>query len=235
MSQPPTQLLVVEDDQSLGQTMKERLEKQGHRVTWCQSAEAAESTLQLNSFDLVVLDVGLPGISGFELGQRLKSKHPLTPFLFVTAQSGAEDRLKGYELGAEEFIPKPFHLKEFLLRVQHVLDNHRKPARFEYAELAFDFSSMVFLKNHQPLAQLGVKDLLVLRLLIEESPRVLSRDQVLNQVWGEDQFPSNRTVDNSMSRLRQALGEPYAQFIKSVRGLGYQWMIDSNKGESNGE
>ena len=230
-------LLLVEDDLSLGQTLKERLEKEGHAVIWCQSAEESIDQLNERSFDLVILDVGLPGKSGFELGQEIKTQFPLIPFLFVTAQSGAEDRLKGYELGAEEFIPKPFHLKEFLIRVRHVLQNHSKPARFEYQELQFDFSSMIFLKNHEPLTQLGIKDLLVLKLLIEESPRVLSRDQILNQIWGEDQFPSNRTVDNSISRLRQSLGEPYGSMIKSVRGLGYQWLIElqPSQGDRTGE
>ncbi|HEX4924864.1 MAG TPA: response regulator, partial [Bdellovibrionales bacterium] len=115
-------LLLVEDDPSLGATLQERLEKEGYSVAWAQSRAEAESAFARKPPDLVILDVGLPDGSGFDLAKLIKKKS-VVPFIFVTAMTTAEYRLEGFEIGAEEYIPKPFHLKELLLRVKHVLDN----------------------------------------------------------------------------------------------------------------
>src|SRR5689334_221910 len=112
-------LLLVEDDSSLGATLQERLEKEGYSVDWATTQNEAISFLKSRAPDLVILDVGLPDGSGFDLAKKIKSES-LVPFIFVTAMTNAEYRLEGYEIGAEEYIPKPFHLKELLIRVKHV-------------------------------------------------------------------------------------------------------------------
>lgn len=213
-----TSILLVEDDQSLGATLKERLSKEGYEVSWTGSKKETMSVAEKKNFDLYIFDVGLPDGSGFELARDL----PPRPFIFLTAQGDAESRLHGYELGAEEFIPKPFHLRELLLRVKHVLDNHADARRLEIGEVEADFESFTF-KRDGKLEQVATKDLLLLKLLVQNSPKVVSRDQALNLLWGEDKFPSTRTVDNAVLRLRTSLGEKVSNCLESVRGVGYRW------------
>lgn len=118
-------LLLVEDDRSLGETLQERLQKEGYEVFWTVSAIFAKKLVKDEKPHLILLDVRLPDGDGFTLAEELKETKDCPPFLFLTAQAGAPERLRGFELGAEEFIPKPFHLKELLLRVKHVLESHK--------------------------------------------------------------------------------------------------------------
>lgn len=216
-------LLLVEDDISLGQTLKERLEREKLQVIWARSEQESRSLFQSQDFDLVILDVGLPDGSGFELAQWIRERSTV-PFIFVTAQGSAEDRLKGYELGAEEYIPKPFHLKELLMRVAHVLENHRSSSLLKIEDVEIDFEAMTVQREGQKKVSLASKDFLILKFLINNAPKVLSRDEILNAVWGDESFPTNRTIDNAILRLRQLLGDRAGLWIRSVRSVGYQWM-----------
>jgi DNA-binding response OmpR family regulator len=217
-----TKILLVEDDQSLGATLKERLGKEGYAVSWTGSRKETMALAEKENFDLYIFDVGLPDGSGFELARDL----PTRPFIFLTAQGDAESRLHGYELGAEEFIPKPFHLRELLLRVKHVLTNHAAAAKLEIGDVKVDFESFTFTRGGKAEA-VASKDLLFLKLLVQNSPKVVSRDEALNELRGEDKFPSNRTVDNAVLRLRSALGEKVSACLESVRGVGYRWNPES--------
>lgn len=216
-------LLLVEDDMTLGETLKERLEKEGYGVHWAQTLEEAKSLFQKEKFDLLILDVGLPDGSGFDFARTVLQIRPV-PFLFMTAMNTAENRLEGYEMGAEEFIPKPFHLKELLLRIQHVLKTHTPLSKIVCGRLTIDFDSRAIVREDGNQEFFQTRDFELLRLLVNESPRVISRDEILNKVWGEDKFPSHRTVDNAIVRLRQMLGDEGGKFIRSARGVGYQWV-----------
>lgn len=213
-----TKILLVEDDQSLGATLKERLSKEGYEVSWAGSKKESLRLAENENFDLYIFDVGLPDGSGFELARVL----PTRPFIFMTAQGDAESRLHGYELGAEEFIPKPFHLRELLLRVKHVVTNHAAANKLEIGGVVVDFESFTFTRDGVNEA-VASKDLLFLKLLVRSSPKVVSRDEALNELRGEDKFPSNRTVDNAVLRLRAALGDQVSSCLESVRGVGYRW------------
>ncbi|MBC7384846.1 MAG: response regulator transcription factor [Cryobacterium sp.] len=216
-------LLLVEDDISLGATLKERLEKEGYSMLWSKTVAQAEKDFKSKPVDLVILDVGLPDGSGFELAETIR-RAGMTPFLFLTAQAGAPERLRGFELGAEEFIPKPFHLKEILMRVKHVLENHAVLRKVNYGKITIDFERMAVTRADGVVEALPVKDFQLLRYLVSVSPRVVSRDEILDSVWGEENFPSNRTVDNAIVRLRQVIEHDGHQWIQSVRGVGYQWV-----------
>lgn len=213
----PTQILLVEDDLSLGATLRDRLVKEGYGVELARTKREALGLAKDRTFDLYVFDIGLPDGTGFELAAEL----PPRPLIFLSAQGDAESRLRGYDLGAEEYIPKPFHLREVLMRIRHVMDNHMPQARLDLGPVRVDFDAFTLVKNGvtEPVA---AKDLSLLRLLVEQAPRAISRDEALNLLRGEDNFPSNRTVDNSILRLRAALG-PAAECIESVRGVGYRW------------
>lgn len=214
-------LLLLEDDTNLGETMRDRLEKEGYKVTLTRDVKSAKEECDKNDFNLLVVDVGLPDGSGFEFAKAVRRKKAV-PFIFVTAQSGAEDRLTGYEIGAEEFIPKPFHLREFLLRVKHVLDNHARHEPDAVGDLTIDWAGMT-ITSHGQTEAVTPRELKVLKILVERAPRVVSRDELLDGAWGKDEFPSNRTVDNIVVRLRQLLGKE-SKRIQSVRGIGYKWL-----------
>jgi DNA-binding response OmpR family regulator len=216
-------LLLVEDDHSLGSTLHERLQKEGYDVCWARTILEATQNLDQTSFDLIILDVGLPDGSGFDLAEKIKSSSRV-PFLFMTALSDAPYRLKGFELGAEEYIPKPFHLKELLLRVRHVLDNHAPAPKLECGRVTIDFNQRALIGSDLTPAFLSARDFSLLEFLINSAPKVLSRDEILDQVWGEEKFPSNRTVDNTIVRLRDLLKDEEGKLIRSVRGIGYQWL-----------
>ena len=218
-------ILLVEDDISLGETLTERLRKE-YEVCWGKSlAEAWALFTENKDFDICILDVGLPDGSGFELAAKIKQVSPVL-FLFLTAQADAESRLKGFELGAEEYIPKPFHLKELLIRVKHVLEAHAPAREFELKNCILNFTNMTVQKKSGPIEYPPVTDMKILQLLIEKSPRVLSRDEIMNEIWGVDKNPSHRTIDNIIVRLRHLLGEDGDLHIRSVRGVGYQWATE---------
>ena len=219
-------VLLVEDDRSLGTTLSERLVKEGHDVRWAETLEAGRAAAHAEAFDLAIVDVMLPDGSGFTLAPEIR-KRSLTPIMFMTALNSAESRLKGFELGADEYLPKPFHLKEFILRVRHVLTTQPSRRLLEAGEATVDLDAMTVDRPSHPRAHLQVRDARVLQMLIESAPRAVGRSEILDRVWGEHSFPTPRTVDNAIVRLRQALGDEEGTIIRSVRGIGYQWAASS--------
>lgn len=227
-------ILLVEDDLSLGETLKDRLSKE-YIVHWARNISEAWVYFQKNNdLDLAILDVGLPDGSGFDLARKMKNDSSIL-FLFLTAQADAESRLEGFEIGAEEFIPKPFHLKELLIRVKHVLDLHVPHREVILKMCTLNFTDMSVTMTNGKIEFPPITDMKILQLLVDKSPRILSRDEIINEVWGVDKMPSHRTVDNIIVRLRQMLGEDGDHHIRSVRGIGYQWSsltTSSNSTES---
>ncbi|MCX7997952.1 MAG: response regulator transcription factor [Leptospiraceae bacterium] len=227
----PIQILLVEDDKTLGLTLSERLNKEGYSIQLARTIREARLSFEANKYDLVILDIGLPDGDGFEFAKTYLQNKTSPPFLFLTALSGAEERLKGFELGADEFIPKPFHLKELLLRVRHVLKEHKREEEEDLKEFRFQGYEIFFdryeIKTPQKkIISITKKECEVLKFLIQNRNVAISRDRILDKVWGEDKFPTNRTVDNCIVKLRQVFGDKGNQVIQSVRGVGYKW-VDS--------
>ena len=216
-----TRLLLVEDDLSLGATLQERLSKEGYQVDWAEDKATALRQVAENPYQLILLDVGLPDGTGFEFAEQVRRQHA-TPFIFVTAMADAEYRLQGYELGAEEYIPKPFHLKELLLRVARVLENNQTKHGLQLGHCTVNLDEMRIIDRHGNSHYLSHRDSKVLALLIERAPAVVSRDDILDIAWSTEKFPSNRSVDNCIVRLRQLLDDNNAELIRTVRGVGYQ-------------
>jgi DNA-binding response OmpR family regulator len=221
-------ILLLEDDESLGATLQERLVKEGYQVDWVKNLVDAKKIVSAEDFDVAILDVSLPDGSGFDFAKFARQRSRM-PFLFLTAMATAEHRLQGYELGAEEFIPKPFHLKELLLRVGHVLENHAKRREVRIGKRTVNFQSMAVEAKGEASIPLSAKDCEVLRFLYESSPDVVHRDRILEKVWGEENFPTNRTVDNSIMRIRQALADVDAKILRTVRSVGYQLILKESE------
>lgn len=216
-----SRVLLVEDDRSLGKTLAERLEKEGIEVEWVETlASGREAARQ--PWDLAIVDVMLPDGSGFDLAPDIR-RRSLTPIMFMTALNSAESRLRGFELGADEYLPKPFHLKEFMLRVRHVLVTQPPRRILQVGDTVIDWDAMAVDRAGQERVFLQVRDCRLLHLLVDAAPRAIDRSEILDRVWGESEFPTQRTVDNAIVRLRQAIGDDEGRLIRSVRGVGYQW------------
>lgn len=218
-------VLLVEDEPSLGRTLCERLQKENFEVTWTQTIAAAEAALESGRWDLAVVDVKLPDGSGFGLARQIK-RTSLIPVMFMTALNSAENRLEGFEIGADEYLPKPFHLKEFILRVRHVLATQRVPDVLNVSGRQIDLAALSVVGPDGVRVFLQVRDARVLKLLIAAAPSAVDRSEILDRVWGNDQYPTTRAVDNAIVRIRQALQDEHGELIRSVRGVGYQWTLD---------
>lgn len=216
-------ILLIEDDESLGQTLAERLQKDGLTVEWARSVRDARALFDTSAWDLAIVDVKLPDGSGFGLARELRGRSA-APIMFMTALNSAENRLEGFEIGADEYLPKPFHLKEFMLRVRHVLGRQRAQRIVKAGGSEIDFGAMTVSRGATRV-QLQARDCQVLKLLVDAAPRVVPRSEILDKVWGEHRFPTPRGVDNAIVRLRQAL-DADERLIQSVRGVGYQWTAE---------
>jgi two-component system alkaline phosphatase synthesis response regulator PhoP len=224
------QLLVVEDDRNVGATLVERLQAAGYRVTLAESAERARRAWRAQPPQLVLLDVGLPDGNGFELAVELRAAVPQSALIFLTAHGNPDDRVRGLELGADDYLTKPFHFRELLLRIQNCLKRAQDLAelpgemrgvvRIGRARVDFErFSAEADGTTHA----LTHKECAVLRLLASRVGKAVSRDEILDRAWSADEFPTSRTVDNFIVRLRR-LVEPDAdepRVIRSIRGVGY--------------
>jgi len=225
-----TALLLVEDDANVARTLAERLASEGFAVTHAASVAAARAAVAQQRFHAAVLDVGLPDGNGFEVARHLRENSPQTAMLFLTAYGTPEDRIHGLELGADDYMTKPFAFRELLLRIQNVLKRARdlsppgapmEPVRIGMAIV--DFARFTA-ESGGTLHRLTHKECAVLQLLVEQTGKAVSRDEILSRAWAPDEFPTERTVDNFILRLRRLVERDPAhpETIRSIRGVGYQ-------------
>jgi DNA-binding response OmpR family regulator len=221
-------ILLVEDDASLVLALSDRLGNEGYRVDCERDGEAGLQRAADGVYDLILLDVMLPKKSGFEVCRELRRRGVGTPILMLTARAQVTDKVEGLHLGADDYLTKPFELIELLARVEALLRRLRTEPRlkeFRFGEVEINFVSADVLRNGAPV-KLSALEFQLLRHLIENKGVLLSRNDLLDAVWGVDAMPSTRTVDVHIAWLRQKL-EPdprNPRFILTVRGLGYKFV-----------
>ena len=215
-------ILLVEDNETLGNSLSQRLAQEGYEVIWALSIADCLAKIEKQKINLAIVDVGLPDGDGFELARKHLQGMKI-PFIFLTAMNSAEDRLEGFELGGEDYIPKPFHLKELLLRVKKVMERHGPVEKLFLKDFTLDIAAMAVAFPDGRTEPLQASDFKMLRMLIEAAPRIVSREEIRREIWQEESSTS-RAVDNSIVRLRQVLGEEIGKCIHSARGVGYQWI-----------
>lgn len=223
-------ILVVEDEAHLAEVICDNLVLEGWKVESVADGELALEKLLSDPPDLVLLDVMLPGIDGFEVCGRLRASGSRVPVLFLTARSGLDDRVRGLELGGDDYLGKPFELVELIHRVRAILRRSAWSATpspvgdtLTLGEAVVDFRTYDVQIGDRHL-ELSQKETLILRCLAERPGEVVSRREILDTVWGYDAFPTARTIDNFIVRLRRLL-EPDARaprYIHTVRGTGYR-------------
>ena len=215
-------LLVVEDDVALGRVLRDNLAFAGFEVTWVEDGDAALQAVRVATFDLVLLDVLLPKHSGFELCGVLR-QGGRTPVIILTARGQVADKVRGLELGADDYITKPFNLEELLARVQAVLRRARRAVdQITLGGVTIDFARLQARVGRRE-CHLTHREFEVLRYLAERQGLVVSRDELLREVWGYLDTPNTRSVDHAVARLRKKI-EPdphHPRFIRTVQGDGY--------------
>lgn len=227
----PKRILLVEDEPGLRLTLSGRLASEGHLVEQATDGETGLARASSEAFDLVVLDVMLPDRSGFEVCRDLRQRGVQTPILMLTARGQVEDRVLGLRLGADDYLVKPFAMSELLARVEARLRREKSAPppegaeSYRFGEIEVDFRKAEVTKGGQPVA-LSAKEFQLLRYLIRQRGATLSRDELLNEVWGYDAMPTTRTVDVHVAWLRRKV-EPTPrkpQYILTVHGLGYKFI-----------
>ncbi|MGE0463223.1 MAG: response regulator transcription factor [Vicinamibacterales bacterium] len=226
---PSARLLLVEDEPGLQLALSDRLAAEGYAVETAADGETAIRRAGGEPFDLIVLDVMLPGRDGFEVARTIRQQGVRTPILMLTARSQVVDRVVGLKLGADDYLTKPFDTMELLARLEALL--RRAPAssgvaleRYQFGEVMVDVRKAEVTKAAEPL-ELSAKEFQLLRYFIENRGTTLSREKLLQDVWGYTATPSTRTVDVHVAWLRQKLEpNPRApQYILTVHGMGYKF------------
>lgn len=223
-------IALVEDESSLNELIKLNLELEGHTVlSFFNGQEALNNLQKILKTDLVILDVMLPQVSGLELCEKIRQSGDV-PILFLSAKSTTADRIAGLKKGGTDYLVKPFDLEELLLKVSILLRSIKSSNQLNTLEInakTVDFDTFeVHDKNQQLISVLTKKEIELLRLFASKIGQVVSRDEILDAVWGQDQFPTSRTVDNFIVGFRKLFetDQRNPEFFHSVRGVGYKFV-----------
>ncbi len=225
-------ILLVEDEEHLQEAIRLNLEMEGYTVTAAGNGIDAVQVFRKERFNLAILDVMLPGIDGLTVCESIRLENPNIPVMFLTAKDSSNDKLEGLRRGADDYLTKPFNLEELLLRVKHLLrrggfsppaEQHSPVCRFGNNEVNFlTYEARDFRGKRITLTK---KEVLLLKLLSERKNQVISRENILETVWGFDIYPSTRTIDNFILNFRKYFEQNprRPQYFHSIRGVGYRF------------
>jgi two-component system alkaline phosphatase synthesis response regulator PhoP len=225
-------ILLVEDEEHLHEALKLNLEMEGYEVDSAYDGQEALKQIQSAHYDLVILDIMLPSLDGFSITERMRLNNNQTPILILSAKNTSANRVQGLKLGADDYLTKPFNLEELLLRVAKMIQKHSLQAnttpqieRYQFQGHSIDFNaSEVLLASGQKIT-LTKRELLLLKLLIEHKHTVVTREKILQLVWGYQVFPNTRTIDNFILNFRKyfEIDPKHPKHFISMRGVGYKF------------
>lgn len=224
-----SKILLVEDEENLAHGLEYNLTEEGYKVTRAKDGREAIKFFDENTFDLIVLDIMLPYFNGFEVAKHVRSKQPQMPILMLTARTQFEDRVKGLEIGADDYLTKPFHLKELLLRIKGMLRRKKWYQKivsdspvYKFGNNEINFENFKCKKDKNTF-QLTSYEAMIMKYLIDNKDKVVSRKELLENVWNMNPEVETRTVDNFIVRLRKyfEVDPSNPKFIVSVRSAGY--------------
>ena len=226
-------ILLVEDDTNLGFVVQDSLKKQGYSVKLCLNGVDGLKAFNDSKYHLVILDVMMPKKDGFTLAQDVRKIDTLVPLLFLTAKAEMEDKLQGLKVGGDDYITKPFHTEEFLLRVKSLLKRtvpqlqKEEETEFSIGKYTFIPSEFKIENTDKSVRKLTKKESKILHLLAQHKNKVLPRDIVLNAVWGQDDYFVGRSLDVFISKLRKYLGDDPFVSITNVHGVGFKLAVEN--------
>jgi DNA-binding response OmpR family regulator len=224
-----SRILVIEDEESILMPLEDNLRLEGYEVAAARDGVEGLAAAAKGPYDLIVLDIMLPKLDGFEVCRRLRQDRVMTPLLMLTAKSQEIDKVLGLELGADDYMTKPFSSREFLARIKAILRRAERPPgpgeTVRFGEVEIDFAKYEARKAGVPVAMTAL-EFTLLRFLVRNKGRVVHRNEILDSVWGKDVFVDARTVDKHVSLLRRKLEDDPQdpRYILGVRGVGYRFM-----------
>lgn len=221
-------LLLVEDDELLGDAVKTGLTQFGYIVDWLRDGEAARAALKSESFELIILDLGLPKLSGLALLQHIRHDGNPTPVIILTARESVEDRVKGLDSGADDYLIKPFDLNELSARIRALVrrSQGRADSVLQYKNITLDPAAHSVLVD-DVLVNVPRREFALLQKLLENSGQVLSREQLMQSIYGWEEDVDSNALEVHIHNLRKKLN---AHFIRTIRGVGY--MAEKNDGNN---
>lgn len=217
-------ILVVEDDESMGETLREGLQENGHSITLVQDGEQGWEAARMHDFDAVLLDIMLPGLNGFDLIRRMRQVKSATPILVLTARDAVEDIVNGLDLGANDYLTKPFSFQELLARLRNVARVQAPPpgTRLEVGDLVLDSATLSAARGSRRIT-LSLTEFRLLECLMRRAGRVVSRRLIFDAVWGIDWHVASNTLEVFVKSLRRKIDADDAPpLIHTVRGVGYR-------------
>jgi DNA-binding response OmpR family regulator len=228
MAKPAGRILIVEDDPAGQKALRRLFETEGYSVETQSDGKAALDSFQLSAPAAIVLDLRLPRVSGSDVCKEIKAVAPTVPIVVLSAASDVSDKVLLLELGADDYVTKPFSPRELLARVRAALrHNQRTPEVkvFSFDGVSVDFKKMEVKRDGNVIA-LTAQEFKTLQFFVQNAERVISRDELLNEVWGYQNYPSTRTVDNHILKLRQKLEKDPSSPVhfRTVHGMGYKFV-----------
>ena len=223
-------ILLIEDDPAISKGLRISLEEEHYQVLIASDGEDGYQLAQEKSFDLIILDLMLPGKNGHEICRELRGEGNKTPIIMLTSKKEESDKVLGLELGADDYVTKPFSIREFQARIKALLrrtsqKNNTDQDSFSFGSVHINFKRQEAAKNNQPI-KFSVKEFEILRFFIDHEQEVVRRDTLLNEVWGYDIFPTTRTVDTFILNLRKKIEDDPAhpRHLLTIHGAGYKFL-----------
>jgi two-component system alkaline phosphatase synthesis response regulator PhoP len=225
-------ILVVEDEESLREALKLNLELEGYEVTTADNGPTVLKLVKHEFFDLIILDIMLPDMDGITVCETIRMQHNEVPILFLSARNSGADRVEGLKKGGDDYLTKPFNLEELLLRIDKLILKNKKIRSphsihdsYEFQGCKIDFAAHEAVDKQGSIQELSKKEAALLKLLIEHEGEVVSREHILQVVWGYNVYPTTRTIDNFILNFRKYFEKDSRnpQHFHSVRGIGYKF------------
>ena len=223
-------ILIVDDEPAMRLGLKDNLEFEGYQVELAEDGEEGLSKIENGIFDLIVLDIMMPKISGFDVCKKMRADGNLTPIILLSAKGEELDKVLGLEFGADDYITKPFSVRELLARIKAILRRNnalqQSTETVRIGKLTFDFQSFSVFENQEPIT-MSYKEFEIIHFLWNHKNDTVSRNQLLDKIWGEHLYTTSRTIDNFIMKLRNKIetdpNKP--QLIISIHGIGYKLII----------
>ena len=222
-------ILLAEDDESLGFMIEDNLREAGHEVKWCIDGAAALSQFEKDDFELCILDVMMPKMDGFELASSIRSMDDFIPIIFLTAKSQEEDRLGGFEVGGDDYVTKPFSMKELEYRINVFIRRNQPQSpksihAAKFGQSSYDERNLIYScgDSSHSLTQMEGG---ILKLLIHNQNELVKREEILEEVWGENDYFKGRSLDVFITRLRKYLKTDPSLEIRNHHGVGFSLKV----------
>ena len=215
-------IVIVEDDPSILRGLQMNLEMEGYSVRVATNGRTGLEMVRAGPIDLLVLDIMLPEMNGYEVCRRIRDEGNEVPIIVLSAKATEVDKVMGLDLGADDYVVKPFALGELIARIKARLRRREPVSQIRFGDVAVDFQAATVERSGKPI-EMTARELQLLHFMVDREGQVLTREVILEHVWGQNYFGTDRTVDNFITRLRQKLDDEEPRHFLTVRGLGYRF------------